>query len=576
LLISVCNPDWSVAMNPPELETVLAKATVPEHSVTFMEAMSDGQAFLSGSYLFVAAEDWLLAIGYPLSGEDTSPSFEEALGRAVRETRATRCWAICPSLPVPLQNHCTNRDQYYTLVVDKSVPARLERQAAQAASSLRVEKGTLFTPAHRRLWAQFLARVPLPPNVRELFARTEHVLSRVPGLVLLNAWDEHGHLAACLLLDTAPRQFVSYLLGAHSRVHYTAHASDLLFLEMIQLARGLHKDFIHLGLGVNDGVRRFKTKWGGTPSLGYEMAAWEEKPSLRADMNDFMRVLRSMSGEDMSKRQFLASLPPQRRFAMLWEVEKDERRCWLGGTAHFFCYSFETSFRELFERLDTVLFEGPLDQASLDRVAKVGRSPAAGSPRLIEALTEEEIRRLERVVCGPQGYWARLLGFSAPNAPDVRHFLAETRPWMAFFSLWTSFLARHGWRYSVDLEAWHLAQEMGKAAWGMETIAEQLETLESIPISRIVNFFRQCRYWHGYLKRNERAYLRGDLDGMMGTSIEFPTRTEWVINRRDAVFLERMQPFLERGRCAVLVGSAHLLDLRPMLTQAGFLVRRAG
>ena len=332
---------------------------------------------------------------------------------------------------------------------------------------------------------------------------------------------------------------------------------------------------MHLGLGVNEGIRRFKTKWGGTPSIPYEMAAWEEKSNGRAEVSEFMRALRAMSGGSMSKREFLASLPPQRRFAMLWEVEKSECRSWLGGTAHFFCCSFETSFRELFERVDTVLFEGPLDQASLDQVAEVGRSPAAGSPRLIEALTEEEIRRLERVVCGPQGYWARLLGFSVPNAPDVRHFLAETRPWMAFFSLWTSFLARHDWRYSVDLEAWHLAEEMGKAVRAMETVDEQLETLESIPLSRIVNFLRQCQRWHGYLKRNERAYLRGDLERMMGTSIEFPTRTEWVINRRDAVFLERMQPFVERGRCAVLVGSAHLLDLRPMLTQAGFLVRRA-
>ena len=562
-------------MNPPDVESVLARATVPEHSVAFMEAMSSGEAFLSNSYLFVAAEDWLLAVGYPLSGEDTSPNFEEALAEAVRQTRATRCWAICPSLPARLQGYCTDRDLYYTLAVDRTVPARLDRQAAQAAASLRVEEGALFTPAHRRLWAEFLARVPLPPKVRELFARTEHVLSQAPGLVFLNAWDEQGHLAACLLLDSAPGRFLSYLIGAHSRTHYTAHASDLLFLKMIQLAQREHKDFVHLGLGVNEGIRRFKTKWGGTPSIPYEMAAWEEKSNGRAEVSEFMRALRAMSGGSMSKREFLASLPPQRRFAMLWEVEKSECRSWLGGTAHFFCCSFETSFRELFERVDTVLFEGPLDQASLDQVAEVGRSPAAGSPRLIEALTEEEIRRLERVVCGPQGYWARLLGFSVPNAPDVRHFLAETRPWMAFFSLWTSFLARHDWRYSVDLEAWHLAEEMGKAVRAMETVDEQLETLESIPLSRIVNFLRQCQRWHGYLKRNERAYLRGDLERMMGTSIEFPTRTEWVINRRDAVFLERMQPFVERGRCAVLVGSAHLLDLRPMLTQAGFLVRRA-
>lgn len=562
-------------MNPPDVETVLARATVPEHSVAFMEAMSEGEAFLVGTFLFVAAKDWLLAVGYPLSSEDSAIGFEEALTEALRRTQATRCWAVGPSLPARLRSHGTNQDCYYTLPADGPVPRRLERQAAQAATSLRVEEGTLFTAAHRRLWAEFLARVPLPSNIRELYARTEHVLSRAPGLVLLNAWDEGGHLAACLLLDMAPRHFVSYLLGAHSRLHYTPHASDLLFLKMIQLARREQKEFVHLGLGVNDGIRRFKTKWGGTPSLPYEMAAWEDKSHGRAEVSEVMRALRALHRGDMSKREFLASLPPQRRFAMLWEVEKDERRSWIGGTAHFFCCSFETSFRGLFERVDTVLFEGPLDQASLDRVAKVGQSPTAGSPRLIEFLTEEEIRCLERVVCGSQGYWARLLGFVAPNAPDVRRFLAETRPWMAFFSLWTSFLARHDWRYSVDLEAWHLAQEMGKAVRGMESIDEQLETLESIPVTRIVNFFRQCRRWHGYLKRNERAYLKGDLERMMGTSIEFPTRTEWVINRRDAVFLERMRPFLERGRCAVLVGSAHLLHLRSLLTQAGFTVRKS-
>jgi uncharacterized protein YbaP (TraB family) len=126
----------------------------------------------------------------------------------------------------------------------------------------------------------------------------------------------------------------------------------------------------------------------------------------------------------------------------------------------------------------------------------------------------------------------------------------------------------------VDLEAWHLARDMGKAVRGMETIAEQIETLESIPMPRIVNFFRQCSRWKAYVKRNVRAYLKGDLDSMLGTSTEFPTRTELVINRRDATFLERMEPFLEEGRSAVFVGTAHMLNLRHLLAEAGFSVRR--
>jgi uncharacterized protein YbaP (TraB family) len=276
----------------------------------------------------------------------------------------------------------------------------------------------------------------------------------------------------------------------------------------------------------------------------------------------------------MSKEQFMASLPKQRRFRMLWEVEKDGRTSWIGGTAHFFCYSFENSLRKLFEKVDTVLFEGPLDPASLDQVSATGRRPDPQSPRLIDALTQSEIRSLERVVCGPRGFWESLLGARSPDPPDVGYFLARTRPWMAFFSLWTGFLARHDWNQSVDLEAWQLAHDMGKAVCAMETIPEQIETLERISIERIVNFLRQCRRWKPYIRRYERAYLKGAVDDLYGTSVEFPSRSEHVINRRDAVFMERMRSRLEAGRCAVFVGSAHMLNLRRMLAEAGFTVRR--
>ena len=34
---------------------------------------------------------------------------------------------------------------------------------------------------------------------------------------------------------------------------------------MLRSAREADKEYVHLGLGVNDGIRRFKTKWGGLP-----------------------------------------------------------------------------------------------------------------------------------------------------------------------------------------------------------------------------------------------------------------------------------------------------------------------
>ena len=108
----------------------------------------------------------------------------------------------------------------------------------------------------------------------------------------------------------------------------------------------------------------------------------------------------------------------------------------------------------------------------------------------------------------------------------------------------------------------------------METIPEQMIALESAPMPRIVRFLRNCDRWDAYRRRNESAYLRGDLEGMMGTSTEFPSRTEQIIDSRDQRFRERMRPWLERGNVAVFVGSAHMLNLRWMLKEDGFAVRR--
>lgn len=557
-----------------EIDGLLRTATVPEHSVRFMQAMSGGEPFLEEGFLFFGAADWLLAIGYPFEGAYDPQAFDRALNAVVRRTRANECWAICPALPDRLKPHRCDQDYYYILPLDGAVPTRLDRLAQRAAVRLTVTEGQRFTPAHRRLWAEFLGRTQLPPRVRELYARTEAVLQTVPGLSLLDAWDREGNLAASLLLDVAPGPFTAYLLGAHSRRPYSPYATDLLFREMIRIARGQGKAFVHLGLGVNAGIRRFKAKWGGVPGPAYEMAEWQEQERAVGLVNDLMRSIVTLPRETMSKREYMASLPQQRDFKMLWALEKNGRRSWIAGAAHFFCYSFEFSLRELFERVDTVVFEGPLDPDSLQKVAEIGRSPAAGTPRVIDAMTEAEIRRLERTVCGPSGFWARLLGLTQASPPDVRGYLAATRPWMAFFSLWTSYLARSGWTQSVDLEAWNLARELNKRIVPMETIAEQIEVLESIPIARIVDFFRHSPRWDRYIRRNVRAYLKGDLEAMMGTSIEFPSRIERVIGRRDAIFLERMRPMLEAGGCAVFVGSAHMLNLRRMLAEDGFSIRR--
>ncbi|MGE9984834.1 GNAT family N-acetyltransferase [Desulfovibrio sp. SGI.169] len=562
------------------LAQINALARVPEHSLPLMRAMSQGKPFCAGPYFFMSAGNWLMAVAYPLRGRYSHAAFEAALGEALEKSGATSCWAVGPDLPPRLHAHMVDSDRFYVLPAGVEPPARLRGPLRRAAAALRVEESGEFTPDHRRLWAEFMGRAdrgegsPLAPHVRELYARTPEALAGAGGhLRLLNAWDGEGRLAACLLLDYAPKKFTSYVLGAHSRAHYAPHAADLLFAAMLENARKAGKRYVHLGLGVNEGILRFKRKWGGRPYLPYVMAAWEEAPqdaregTARALTLALLRAAAAPSPP-------LEERPPQRPFAMLWEVEKNDRRSWIGGTAHFFCYSFETSFSRLFRKVDTVLFEGPLDEDFLAAVDRHGKTLPPGHRPLLEMLDEKEIRRLERVVRGPEGTLVRWLGMEAARKADVRRVLGHARPWCAFFSLWTAFLERQGWRGSVDMEAWRVAHDMGKHVIGMENLEEQLASLDSVPVERVLQYLRACHAWKAMARRNMRAYLAGDLERMMGSSAEFPTRTGYVVNVRDQRFRERMRPYLEEGRCAVFVGAAHMVNLRHMLVEDGFSVRR--
>lgn len=562
-------------------EFSMSAVIVPEHSRPLLEAISSGRSFELDGFVFVADGDWLMAIGYPLEGEFSESRFEAALEEAVRRVKPSDCFAIAPRMPEQLREHVEDRDVYYVLDASAPVPSRLRGPVRHARERLTVDETREFTPEHRRLWAEFLSRIPLPPRIRQLYSGTAAALRGGADLRLLNAWDAEGQLAACLLLDYSLPQAVSYVLGAHSKTHYVPHAPDLLFAEMLERARAEGKQTILLGLGVNEGITRFKKKWGGVQSAPYELAVWQPAAGLTGkggflDMAAYLAISigSSSSSYEMSRWKFFDSLPQQRPCAMLWRLDKNGRTSWIGGSAHFFCYSFEHSLRRLFENVDTVLLEGPIDSDSMDEVARIGRSPEPDAPRVAQFLSEEDIRRLERMVYGPEGFWARLVGVQQERSIDVRRVLAESRQWYAFFSLWTSYLERNGWTNSVDLEVWNIALDMGKSVMGMESLAEQIASLESAPMPRIVKFMKECSFWPKLMKSNCSRYLAGDLMGMMGTSAEFPTRTGTIISVRDQRFRERMRPYIERGGTAVFVGSAHMINLRQMLAEDGFTVTR--
>ena len=262
----------------------------------------------------------------------------------------------------------------------------------------------------------------------------------------------------------------------------------------------------------------------------------------------------------------------EKELKMIWEVEKNNKKSFLVGTAHFFPHSFKTSLSRYIKNADTVLFEGPLDKENMAKVVNAGFEKE-DAPHLFEGMDKQTIAGITKALAPPGRdripfFIFNLLTSSAENPAYT--MIKGMKPWIAFFTIWTKFLEKKGWRYSVDLEAYGIAREMGKNVVFLETIEEQIEVLECLSHEKIADFLKRIDRWDAYAQEYEKYYLDGDLEKLRSIVSRFASHRFSVIDGRDQILYKRMLVYLKKGDVVAFVGAPHIRGISRMLRANGY------
>ena len=265
----------------------------------------------------------------------------------------------------------------------------------------------------------------------------------------------------------------------------------------------------------------------------------------------------------------------EKELKMIWEVEKNHKRSYLVGTAHFFPYSFKKSLHRCLENAGTVMFEGPLDQDSMDKVVSCGFDHQSRY-HIFDDLNRKNINRITRELApkcrGREPFLILdLRKFSVEN--PLYDMLQGMKPWLAFFTIWSHYLKKNGWKYSVDLEGYTLARESGKKIVFLETIEDQINVLETLARHRIIDFLKRVDQWHELTRDYVAGYLAGDLDRIKSKGLRFHSRHHAVIDHRDKIFYERMLEYLEQGVAVAFVGAPHVCGVSKFLREDGYQIK---
>ena len=263
---------------------------------------------------------------------------------------------------------------------------------------------------------------------------------------------------------------------------------------------------------------------------------------------------------------------------MIWEVEKNHKRSYLIGTAHFFPYSFKTSLQRCLENAATIMFEGPLDQDNMAKVVNCGFDNQSGY-HIFDDLDRQNINRITRELApecrGRNTFFIlNLRKFSVEN--PLYEMVKGMKPWLAFFTIWSHYLKKNGWKYSVDLEGYTLAKEFGKKIVFLETIEEQINVLENLTRDRIIDFLKRVDQWQELAQGYVTCYLAGGLERIKSKGLRFPSRHHSVIDHRDKIFYARMLEYLEQGDAVVFVGAPHVRGVSKLLRADGYQIEGPG
>jgi len=259
-------------------------AYVPEHCIGLMTHVSGGEPFLIDDFFVCRKDNWIILIGYPFEDDFNIKDFEAVVSKVREKFRPDFVSLIAPEIPPVLASNCqeTESDAYFTLQTQHTViHSAVKRNLKKARRYLRVESSSVMQEDHQELMQEFVERAQPPDRVKRLLFKMPEFVAHADTAYVLNARDKANKLTAFYVVDVEARQFSNYIIGCHSKKNYVLGASDLLLFELINLNQEYNKQYIHLGLGVNAGIRRFKEKWGAAPARRYEMCELVfKKPSI--------------------------------------------------------------------------------------------------------------------------------------------------------------------------------------------------------------------------------------------------------------------------------------------------------
>ncbi len=283
------------------LEQATLQASTPDQLLNYVHAVSGAQSHILGNYMWHLQGEHAILVGYNLEEPQNTTSLDAAVQHICSLEHIQHITVLAPIRPLcaPDTTHSTN-DAYYFLDIPFSAQHQhnvrgmiqrahqhiyITQHNEEETSTLSANIPTGWTSAHQELMLQYINRSDVSKEMGAIFQRLGMYCRQAPQVKIFSAYDKETHaLLGCTVGDFSSLQTAFYMFAFRSPTAPPGVAEALLYA-LLQEAQERGYSSCNLGLGIHDGIRFFKEKWGAKPSLPLVQTSWSLTPLVASSIN---------------------------------------------------------------------------------------------------------------------------------------------------------------------------------------------------------------------------------------------------------------------------------------------------
>lgn len=267
---------------------------IPEHLTAYVCSISAAEPFIHEGYLYYLKENHIIFVGYPLNKSFIKQEASEILRELIYRHKINSVALIAEvKLEIEGEIITESSDHYYLLDLSSlKIDAKLRNSIRRASRDLKIEMSNNITSEHRIIIDEYIKSKKFDSYTVYIFERIPKYIEDTKDAIVINARTKEGSLAGFNVLDLGSKNYAFYMFNFISRNKYIPGVSDLLMSKMIEIAMTEKREYINLGLGINEGVIFFKKKWGGRVFLDYKFEYKILSKSKTSLMRRFLSLIR--------------------------------------------------------------------------------------------------------------------------------------------------------------------------------------------------------------------------------------------------------------------------------------------